>query len=74
MYIEHHTLNLKNALKHTAQPSNTSTYRHGYTCMFNIYILPLFSYLHNFYIMPDSGEHGKGMGEKIRAHIQKTRG
>ena len=39
--------------------------------LFNIYILPLFSYLHNFYIMPDSDEHGKGMGEKIRAHIQK---
>jgi ribonuclease HI len=51
----------------THRPALAHLHNQGKVHLFNIYLLPLFSYLFHFYLLPY-----KGMGDKIRAHARQN--
>jgi hypothetical protein len=51
----------------THRPALAHLHNQGKVHLFNIYLLPLFSYLFHFYLLPYIG-----MGDKIRAHARQN--
>ena len=49
------------------RPTLAHLHNQGTVHLFNIYLLPLFSYLYQFYLLPY-----KGMGDKVRAHARQN--
>ena len=51
----------------THRPALAHLHNQGKVHLFNIYLLPLFSYLYQFYLLPY-----KGVGDRIRAHARQN--
>ena len=49
------------------RPALAHLHNQGKVHLFNIYLLPLFSYLYHFYLLPY-----EGMGDKVRAHARQN--